>query len=341
MPINKKVIKKYIDHLRLELSDETNLEYYLSQHLRVNGLYWTKISTQLIDLNDEENVVQWLKKCYCKDEGAFSPYPGHDAHILSTLSAIQLIVIYGDIEFLKEVLTNAVFYIKNLQLSSGAFKGDLFSEEVDTRFSYNSLHILYYTKKFLPNVFDQQNLEDVVTKALVYLKTCNNYDGGFGLRPGCESHGAQVWTSFASFAIWDKIDDYFSLEELENLKWWLLERQNPDGGLNGRPSKLSDCCYSWWCLASLKLLNYSKNFDAECINLLDLKKLKNFIIGCQDEINGGISDRSGNVVDIFHTCFGLAGMSLIEEVLQEETYEIMDPRFCMTKKIIESLNKLT
>lgn len=38
------------------------------------------------------------------------------------------------------------------------------------------------------------------------------------------------------------------------LGWWLCERQLPSGGLNGRPEKLPDVCYSWWVLASLKIL---------------------------------------------------------------------------------------
>ena len=339
MSIDKKLISKYIKDLSKELNDENQLEYHLSQHLRMNGLYWTAISTELVDSTEKENIVDWIKTCYYPEQGSFGPFPKHDPHILSTLSAIQLLIIFKEFEFLKKVLSKIFGYISSLQLANGAFKGDLFSEEVDTRFSYNSLHILYYITKIVPDTYEQKQIDDVVSKGLKYLKTCYNYDGGFGLRPGCESHGAQVWTSFASFAIWGKIDEYFNLQELENLKWWLLERQNPDGGLNGRPCKLSDCCYSWWCLASLKTLNYSKHFDTECINLLDLQKLKAFIIGCQDNVNGGISDRSGNVVDIFHTCFGLSGMSLIEEVLKEEDFKRIDPRFCMFTETIENLNR--
>ncbi|KAM7484840.1 hypothetical protein LguiA_000849 [Lonicera macranthoides] len=30
--------------------------------------------------------------------------------------------------------------------------------------------------------------------------------------------------------------------------WWLCERQVKSGGLNGRPEKLPDVCYSWWVL---------------------------------------------------------------------------------------------
>lgn len=31
----------------------------------------------------------------------------------------------------------------------------------------------------------------------------------------------------------------------------------------------------------------------------------------QDPENGGIADRPGDMVDVFHTCFGIAGLSLL------------------------------
>lgn len=38
------------------------------------------------------------------------------------------------------------------------------------------------------------------------------------------------------------------------LGWWLCERQCDSGGLNGRPEKQADVCYSWWILSALKIL---------------------------------------------------------------------------------------
>lgn len=38
------------------------------------------------------------------------------------------------------------------------------------------------------------------------------------------------------------------------LAWWLAERQVPVGGLNGRPEKLPDVCYSWWILSAMAIL---------------------------------------------------------------------------------------
>lgn len=41
-------------------------------------------------------------------------------------------------------------------------------------------------------------------------------------------------------------------------------------------------------------------------------KLSEFIINCQDADDGGIADRPGNMADIFHTFFGISGLSLLK-----------------------------
>ena len=88
----------------------------------------------------------------------------------------------------------------------------------------------------------------------------------------------------------------------DTLAWWLAERQVPGGGLNGRPQKLEDVCYSWWVLASLSLL--------QRLHWIDADKLRAFILSAQDPDGGGIADRPDNVADVFHTLFGVA-LSLI------------------------------
>lgn len=45
-----------------------------------------------------------------------------------------------------------------------------------------------------------------------------------------------------------------NLVDADRVSWWLCERQLPSGGLNGRPEKLPDVCYSWWVLSALTIL---------------------------------------------------------------------------------------
>ena len=98
-------------------------------------------------------------------------------------------------------------------------------------------------------------------------------------------------------------------------------------------------CYTWWCLSALSILGR--------LHWLDSKALQDFILSCQvrcvdpsrrcseysgkimqpaggcaatgcnhmpcsqDPEEGGISDRPEDEVDVFHTFFGLAGLSLM------------------------------
>lgn len=96
-----------------------------------------------------------------------------------------------------------------------------------------------------------------------------------------------------------EIVNAIDLIDKDLLGWWLCERQVSSGGLNGRPEKLADVCYSWWVLSSLASI--------EKLDWIDQEKLKEFILECQDEEEGGISDKPGNVHDVYHTCFGVTG----------------------------------
>jgi geranylgeranyl transferase type-2 subunit beta len=83
----------------------------------------------------------------------------------------------------------------------------------------------------------------------------------------------------------------------------LCMRQTSSGGLQGRPEKLQDVCYSWWAVASLVMVCRQHWIDAS--------SLSRFILNSQDEARGGISDRPDDMVDVFHTFFGIAALSLL------------------------------
>jgi geranylgeranyl transferase type-2 subunit beta len=109
------------------------------------------------------------------------------------------------------------------------------------------------------------------------------------------------------------------------LGWWLCERQTPGGGLNGRPQKLQDVCYTWWVLSSLSMLGR--------LHWVDRDRLVDFILNCQDEEEGGISDRPDDEVDVFHTFFGIAGLSL----LGYPGLEKVNATFAMPQSVIDKL----
>ncbi|ELU38675.1 Prenyltrans domain-containing protein [Rhizoctonia solani AG-1 IA] len=41
---------------------------------------------------DRDEMVEFVMSCWNEKEGGFGTFPGHDAHVLSTLSAIQILV---------------------------------------------------------------------------------------------------------------------------------------------------------------------------------------------------------------------------------------------------------
>ena len=107
----------------------------------------------------------------------------------------------------------------------------------------------------------------------------------------------------------------------------MAERQLNSGGLNGRPEKLPDVCYSWWVLSCLAILGR--------LHWIDQDKLANFILASQDHETGGISDRPGDLPDPFHTLFGVAGLSLMG---QDSRLGAVNPVFCMPQYVIDKLN---
>jgi len=52
------------------------------------------------------------------------------------------------------------------------------------------------------------------------------------------------------------------------------------------------------------------------LDWIDQKHLENYILNCQDP-EGGISDRPGNCVDVFHSFFGLAALSLLNPTVYD------------------------
>ncbi|KAL5085478.1 hypothetical protein Trisim1_010474 [Trichoderma cf. simile WF8] len=304
-------------HVKYVLSLDTKtdeLDYWMTEHLRLNGAYWGLSALHFLSRPEalpRKDTIDFVLSCQ-HENGGFGAAPGHDAHLLSTVSAVQILAMVDGFDELeargkgKAVVGKFLADLQNPE--SGSFFGDEWGEE-DTRFLYAALNAL--------SLLGLLSLVDV-DKAVAHVVSCTNFDGGYGAKPGAESHAAQVFTCVAALAIAGRLD----LVEHEKLGRWLSERQLPGGGLNGRPEKQEDVCYSWWVLSSLAIIDR--------VHWIEKQALINFILNCQDPDNGGFSDRPGNQVDVWHTCFGAAGLSL----LGYPGMEPVDPRYCMPKKIV-------
>ncbi|KAL1975889.1 hypothetical protein VTN31DRAFT_4281 [Thermomyces dupontii] len=307
-------VEKHVEYIRSLDTRRDEIEYWYTEHLRLNGVYWGLTPLHLMKRPDalpRDETIDFVLACQ-HENGGFGAAPGHDAHMLYTVSAVQILVMLDAVDELdkrnrggKERVGAFIAALQDRQ--TGVFKGDEWGE-TDTRFLYGALLAL--------SLLGLLHLIDL-DKAVAYVKQCENLDGGFGVRPGAESHSGQVLTCVGALAIAGRLD----LIDKDRLGAWLSERQLENGGLNGRPEKAEDVCYSWWVAASLAMIDR--------LHWIDREKLTRFILRCQDPERGGLADRPGDMVDVFHTHFGIAGLSLLGYPGLQE----IDPVYCLPKQV--------
>jgi len=303
------LLEKHQDYIAAYGKKKDDYEYAMTEYLRMSGMYWGLTVMDLMHAlprMEKQEVLEFIKSCQhgC---GGFGASVGHDPHILYTLSAVQILVLYDSVEEVN--IDSLVSFVQGLQQEDGSFYGDKWGE-VDTRFSFCAVACLSLIGRLKAIDTD---------KAVTFVLSCMNFDGGFGTQPGSETHSGQIYCCLGLLSILHRLHHV----NVDMLGWWLCERQLPSGGLNGRPEKLPDVCYSWWVLASLKIIGR--------IHWIDKDKLVKFILACQDEETGGFADRPGDMVDPFHTLFGITGLSL----LGDKSIKVVNPVFCMPQETID------
>lgn len=320
-------------------------------------------------IGERPAIIDWVFACYDARTGGFggncsgtvgdsatstAPCP-HDGHLLYTLSALQILAMADALDDERLDREAIVKFVASLQNDDGSFSGDEWGE-VDTRFSYCALSCLALLGKLpLPKwaiatdiAKEAKSVEDAVIdihKAAHYIISCRNFDGGFGCVPGAESHAGQVFTCIGALSIahslhllneGDTSDAGCNYNNggADLLSWWLAERQCDSGGLNGRPEKQADVCYSWWILSALSIMGR--------VSWINTSKLGQFILNCQDDDDGGIADRPQDMPDVYHTLFGLCGLSLIghmDKIGENEgrMYREVDPVFALPADLVQRL----
>ena len=339
---------KHVEYImKLGEEEKDSFEFYVTEHLRMSGIYWALTSLHLLnsiesDTNTIENpenfenssnsivnntiannsninkvnkafgsemICEFVVKCYDESTGGFGGNVGHDPNLLYTLSSVQILMLLDKLHLVdKEKVSDFVASLQNKK--TGSFSGDNWGE-VDTRFSYAAISCCSLLGKL--NKID-------VDLACDFIYSCKNFDEGFGVSPQCESHSGQIFCCVAALAICNKLDRL----DVDKLSWWLCERQCKNGGLNGRPEKLADVYYSWWMLSCLSIMGR--------VDWIDHEKLTEFILNCQDKECGGISDKVGNMADVFHTLFGICGLSLMDN--KKYSLQKVDPRYCLPVEVL-------
>lgn len=136
----------------------------------------------------------------------------------------------------------------NLYQPNGSFTNDKYGE-LDLRFNYCAVQSMCLIGK------REQLDTDQITQ---YICSCQNIDGGFGSIPGSESHSGMVFCAIGALSILHTVDKC----NVKCLCRWLDHRQVDSGGLNGRPEKQCDLCYSWWSLSAMMVLSEFSQFHS-------------------------------------------------------------------------------
>lgn len=92
---------KYIQSLDTQKDD---FNYWLTEHLRLNGVYWGLTALHLLGRPDalpRADTIDFVLSCQ-HDNGGFGAAPGHDAHMLSTVSAVQILVMIDAVDELEK-----------------------------------------------------------------------------------------------------------------------------------------------------------------------------------------------------------------------------------------------
>jgi geranylgeranyl transferase type-1 subunit beta len=156
-------------------------------------------------------------------------------------------------------------------------------------------------------------------KAIQYIRNCRSFDGGFSLIPGQEGHGGSTFCAVASLTLMGEMDSMFGSEgNVSSLSsWrgdlirWCVSRQVK--GLQGRPNKHEDTCYSYWIGGTLRLL--------DCDHLLNRNLLDDFVLECQTDLGGFSKLNGGYHPDLLHSFYSLAWLSLSCDRFEDQSVE--------------------
>lgn len=229
--------------------------------------------------------------------------PCHNvSHLASTYSALAILKIIG-CDLANIDCKALLLSLKMLQQPDGSFMPTHIGAETDLRFVYCAAAIC--------SMLDDWTGMDKL-KAKEYILNCQSYDGGFGMVPGSESHGGGTFCAVAALHLMGFIQvdlasdlrDSTSIDTCMLLEW-CLQRQVTDGGFQGRRNKLSDTCYAFWVGGVLKILG--------AYHLIDSCALRSFLLTCQSPYGGFTKFPDDRIPDIYHSYYGLAALSLLEE----------------------------
>lgn len=301
-------------------------------------VYWALHSLSLLNARNvidahAEDIIDFLSRCQ-NPTGGFGGGPGQISHLATTYPAVAALAIIGTERAISVVNRQTLrTWLVSLKDPEGGFK--IHDDgEVDMRSCYCAIICAS-----MMGILD----EEVASGVSEHILSCQRYDGGFAGEPGAESHSGYTYCALAALALLGTLKD----ADLMKLMAWLSHRQTPAGGFNGRANKLVDVCYSFWVSGSLVLLKLGLWQQAKTRSNVHVPlpgtlfcsptPLQKYITFCcqpslqgwdeetrtilDSSKKGGLCDKPGTKPDFYHTCYGLSGLSIVQEYSKLQVQE--------------------
>lgn len=259
--------------------------------------------------------------------GGFAGMPDALPHLASTYAAVVAACILGAYDVV-DVDKLVSFCVSMFDAGSGSFH--LYDAgESDLRGTYCALVCCLLCNR-LQQLLDRCGGASIVR----FIERCQcRWEGGMGPTPLTEAHAGYTFCGVASLEILRQAGYPSHAVDLQLLQLFCHRRQDPrTGGMNGRTNKLVDGCYSFWVQASILLLSADGGdrsaLRAFILNACQACELSHVALLDEDgddggsEQSGGLRDKPGKRPDLYHTCYCLSGLALVDKV---NDWTLLDP----------------
>lgn len=215
--------------------------------------------------------------------------------------------------------------------------------EPDLRICYMAMCICQLIK------YDGDEIDK--SSIIQFITTRINYQGGLSSDQSTESH---LGFTFCGLAALKLLNVDLSTSKYESTLDWLIHRQvdytpptlydmeypyyqsQDQGSYNGRENKFGDTCYSWWCTASLTILNPTN------LELTNLQQARDYLLQItQNGLVGGFAKDYQANPDPFHSFLAIASLSLWNAHFDEKLpLEEIDNVLVIPKSCTEWLSQI-
>lgn len=329
-------------HLDFSESDRTGYSQYIYSYLITMGNRqgFRPSRTFNIDGNERKN-----------DEKSYD-MPSISATFFALVSLLAL-----ELDYTKRIDRQKIIqFVNSCQIRDGPDKG-AFRPTLDVNgvaFGDADMRTTYMAVGIgrLCNLIDDLDVPSIIG----YVTSRVSLSGGLSSSPYCEPHAGFTFCGLATLKLLDY--DFGSANWTSNTLHWLVSRQvnylneiystlpsypswnqEDDGAFNGRDNKFADTCYSWWCTASMHLMN------SDYLGLTNIREATKFLLGrTQNRLLGGFGKSHELRPDPLHSFLALASLALWSGADSTTTpdynLDLVDDALVISGQLVAFLSKL-